>query len=47
MFNHNTKFEYKGIRTACVTDCTNQKPSKNFNVKKSKFLTSQKRKKYS
>ena len=27
MFNHNTKFEYKGVETAGVTDYTNQKPS--------------------
>ena len=28
--NHNGQFEYKGMKTACVTDYTNQTPSKYF-----------------
>ena len=32
--NHNAKFEYKGMKTADVTDYTNQTPSKHFERKK-------------
>ena len=32
--NHNAKFESKGMKTAGVTDYTNQTPSKHFELKK-------------
>ena len=31
--NHNVMFGYKGMKTAGVTDCTNQTPPKHFGWK--------------
>ena len=45
MFNHNTKFEYKGMKTASVTDYTNKTPPKHFGWEKMSKFNSPKNKK--
>ena len=45
VYNQNTKFEYKGMKTAWVTDYTNKTPPKHFGWKKmSKFNSPKNRK---
>ena len=46
MNNHNTKFEYKGMKTARVTDYTNKTPMKHFRWKKCLSSTALKIRKY-
>ena len=45
MNNHNAKFKYKGMKTAGVTDYTNQTHLKHFGLKKMSMFNSPKNKK--
>ena len=45
MNNHNTKFEYKGMKTALVTDYTNKTTPKHFGHEKMSKFNSSKNKK--
>ena len=46
-YNHNPKFEYKGMKIVEVTDYPNQSPSEHFGRKKCLSSTSTKMRKYS